>query len=501
MVQMTFLTLRTRLVPFLLAVVLAMSAAGPALAAGGKGKPTTQDPTTSVDNGNGQGIGWSVEGTHATLQHVADTIDASFLHDDGLTGNGIGIALIDTGVAPVTGLTDVWHGPDLSLDSQAEEARHYDVYGHGTHLAGIITSDRADALGIAPDADLVSLKVGAHDGAVDVTQVIAAIDWVVQHRHEHNIRVLVLAYGTDSTQDPRIDPLSHAVESAWRHGITVVVGAGNTGQASPRLATPATNPYVIAVGAVDTQGTWRVRDDEVPSFVPAGTDGRQPDVYAPGVGIVSAAVPGGYLDTTYPDARQPGDLFRGNGTSQAAAIVGGAVALMLQYDPSLSPDQVKARLIEAASSSHIGPTLNIWDATYFGSANGPQTWLPSTGTGSIDASRGSSTLSVDGVALTGEQDIHGVAFDSAAWAVESSSGTAWNDGVWNDTQWTGWGWNGNTWNGWGWNGEGWHGWGWNGWGWNGDAWNGWGWNGWGWNGWGWNGWGWNGWGWNGVQWD
>lgn len=481
-------------------LVLAVAAIGPAAA---KPKPEGNGHPSHAagDPASGQGIGWTVEGTNATLAHVADTVDASFLHRDGLTGAGVGIALIDTGVAPVPGLTDVWHGPDLSLDSQADEARHFDAYGHGTHLAGIITSDRPDALGIAPDATLVSLKVGAYDGAVDVSQVIAAIDWVVQHRHEHNIRVLVLAYGTDGTQDPLLDPLSHAVESAWHHGITVVVGAGNTGDTSASLVNPATNPYVIAAGAVDTQGTPRFRDDTVPTFVPSGTSDRGVDVFAPGVGIVSLAVPGGYLDTHYPDARQDGDLFRGNGTSQAAAVVGGAAALMLQHHPDLTPDEVKGRMIGAAAAYPAGPTLNIWDATYFDESDGPQTWPRSLGTGSLDAARGSSTLSVDGVALTGEQDIHGASFDATTWAVAATAGTSWDSGDWNGTTWTGWGWNGSTWNGWGWNGDGWHGWGWNGWGWNGDGWNGWGWNGWGWNGWGWNGWGWNGWGWNGVQWD
>ena len=486
--------MRATILRCLLTTVLLVGTVPPALAG-----PPGHDPAGGhAAPAAAEAVGWEVEGTTATLDHVARATGADKAHSDGLTGQGVGVALIDTGVAPVEGLTDVWHGPDLSLDSQAEDAHHLDVYGHGTHLAGIITSDRPDALGLAPDATLLSLKVGAYNGAVDVSQVIAAIDWVVQHREEHDIRVLVLAYGTDSTQDPRVDPLSHAVEVAWRNGITVVVGAGNHGATTPRLANPATNPYVIAVGAVDTQGTRRVADDTVPAFSAAGTTDRGVDLLAPGVGIVSARVPGGYLDTAYPDARQDGALFRGNGTSQAAAVVGGAAALLLSADPSLSPDDVKARLVQGSSHGTHVPTLSVKGALE-STATGLQLHPPSTGTGSLEAARGSLHLTAD-LVLEGEVDIHGVAFDSATWAADALAGTSWDGGTWNETQWTGWGWNGWGWNGWGWNGAGWHGWGWNGWGWNGQAWNGWGWNGWGWNGWGWNGWGWNGWGWNGDRW-
>src|SRR5690606_27298618 len=112
-----------------------------------------------------------------------------------------------------------------------------------THLAGIIaggdSSSPAGLRGVAPDSTLVSVKVAAADGAVDVSQVIAAIDWVVAHRDQHNIRVLALAYGTDAVQPSQIDPLAHAVESAWRAGIVVVVAAGNHGGDTDSLTNPA----------------------------------------------------------------------------------------------------------------------------------------------------------------------------------------------------------------------------------------------------------------------
>ncbi len=129
---------------------------------------------------------------------------------------------------------------DLSLEADVPEARYLDTYGHGTHMAGIAAgrSPGADLrtehgfLGVAPDARIVSIKVADNTGAVDVTQVIAGIDWVVQHRNEGdlNIRVLNLSYGTDSKQGYQIDPLAAAVERAWDAGIVVVVAAGNDGE-------------------------------------------------------------------------------------------------------------------------------------------------------------------------------------------------------------------------------------------------------------------------------
>ncbi len=184
------------------------------------------------------------------------------------------VALIDTGIAPVPGLTGpgkVINGPDLSFESQDPSRRYVDNNGHGTHMAGIIAasdvwgSSRAvDAgpaaiEGVAPGARLVNVKVGDGNGVTDVSQVLAAIDWVVQHAHDPNgapgglnIRVLNLSYGTDSPQSATIDPLAHAAEVAWRSGIVVVAAAGNDGSTTGRLADPAIDPYLIAVGAADT---------------------------------------------------------------------------------------------------------------------------------------------------------------------------------------------------------------------------------------------------------
>ena len=167
--------------------------------------------------------------------------------------------MIDTGVARVPGLNatgKVIDGPDLSFDSPATAMRGVDAFGHGTHMASIIAgrdstavasatgcttclnasgySDTTKFVGVAPNARIINVKVGAADGATDVSQVIAAIDWVTQHAKDPgmNIRVLNLSFGTESLQAYTVDPLAQAAEQAWKRGIIVVAAAGNDGRAT-----------------------------------------------------------------------------------------------------------------------------------------------------------------------------------------------------------------------------------------------------------------------------
>ena len=204
-------------------------------------------------------------------------------------------------------------------------------------------------IGIAPDAEIVNLKVGSYDGAVDVSQVIAAIDWVVQHKNDNglNIRVLNLSFGTDSTQSYVLDPLAYAVEQAWKAGIVVVVSAGNDGN-QHALRNPAMDPFVIAVGASE-KGNTRPKINSVMDFSNCGTDERSVDIVVPGESIASLAAPGSSAYDDHPLSVVGGRYMLGSGTSQAAAVVSGAVAVLLQKDEGLSPDNVKQLLMDNAS--------------------------------------------------------------------------------------------------------------------------------------------------------
>jgi len=425
-------------------------------------------------------LGYDPTADTGSLHDVAAIAGVTSAYQAGWTGKGIDIALIDTGVAPVTGLTsgNVMNGPDLSFDSQHADVRYKDTYGHGTHMASIIAGrDQVQSPaeyakpdrfhGIAPDARIISLKVGASDGSADVSQVIAAIDWVTQHAHDPglNIRVLNLSYGTDGTQDSQLDPLAYAAEAAWRKGIVVVVAGGNDGTSNVNLANPAQDGNLLAVGASDPNGTLDITDDTVPAFANRGTSTRHVDVVAPGVHILGLRVPNGLVDQTYPSARVGTRFFRGSGTSQSTAVVSGAAALLLQRYPDLTPQQVKMILGYSAQFMARGTTttagagiVNVSAAmTAAGSAlvrslTSTTTATFGTGTGKLELARGSSHVGMDGVTLKGEQDIFGAKFTSKTWAPTSLAGTAWTaSGSWNGTPWTGTGfdatgnWAGRTW--------------------------------------------------------
>ena len=397
-----------------------------------------------------------------------------------VTGAGVDVALIDSGVTPVAGLAGagkIVNGPDLSFESQDPDTRYLDTFGHGTFMAGVIAGhdaytgnpvDNPTAYnGIAPNARIISLKVGDAHGNTDVSQVISAIDWVVQHRRDPgmNIRVLNLSFGTPSLQGYRYDPLAYAAEIAWRKGIVVVVSAGNDGTGTGKLLNPAQDPYVLAVGADDTQGTNAVWDDQIPAFSTRGDGVRNPDLVAPGVSVQGLRVPGSYVDHTHGATAAFGErFFRGSGTSQAAAVVSGAAALLLQDRPGLTPDQVKALLkrnardLTGADQQAQGAGLINVDASARASTPWTkQSFATSTGTGSLDAARGGVRLELGGVVLDGEQDIMGKPYVAAARALQQSSETSWVGGTWNGSSWAGSSWAGSSWAGSSWAGSSWAG--------------------------------------------
>ena len=461
--------------------------------------------------------GWDDGATTAptTLAQVNDVIGASQLHSAGIDGSGVGVALIDSGVVAVPGLDGtgkVVNGPDLSFESQVAQLRYLDTYGHGTHMAGIIAGNDGAAggfQGVAPGAHIVDLKVASHDlGAADVSQVLAAIDWVVQHRNDPglNIRVLNLSYGTVSVQSYQLDPIAFAVENAWRHGIVTVVSGGNDGTTRGSLTDPAVDPYVLSVGAADTNDSNLLGCATVAPFSSRSVS-RPVDVIAPGVSIASLRDPGSAIDQAHPGAVVGSRFFRGSGTSQATAVVAGAAALVLQAHPNDTPDQVKAALTSTAlpvglfnRSAAGSGIIDVAAATYTSSVPGTQAHPRATGTGSLDLARGGSDVTINGVALTGEQDIMGRPWNGPAWAQASANASAWNGGTWNGAVWAGAGWSAATTSGGGWSGAQWSGAQWSGAQWSGAQWSGAQWSGAQWSGAQWSGAQWSGAQWSGRQW-
>jgi serine protease AprX len=323
-----------------------------------------------------------------------------------------------------------------------------------------------------------------------------------------------LSYGTNSTQASAIDPLSYAVEQAWKAGIVVVVAAGNTGYQrgnnAPGLADPAYNPYVIGVGGYDTRGTSSFHDDVVGDYS-ASSAGcgacKNPDFVAVGSHLQGLRVQNSYVDVNHPEGILSDRYFRGSGTSEAAAITSGSIALILQQYPNLTPDQVKRfiagngqKVPGADSQAQGGGELNLAALA----AKTPQSYVQkftnATGSGSLERARGADHLTADGVTLTGEQDIFGQPFNALVVAGAEAAGRSWSGGDWNGRTWSGSSWSGRTWSGSSWSGCSWSGSSWSGRTWSGSSWSGSSWSGSTWSGSSWSGRTWSGRSWSGEIW-
>ncbi|MGH8859776.1 MAG: S8 family serine peptidase [Jatrophihabitantaceae bacterium] len=466
-----------------LGIIQAVAATVPATAVGAlqadRGvAEVTPDAAVTLDGSHNDEIGGSDRhyrpaADDNSLYRLESIIGARSVWSRGYTGKGVDIALVDSGVAPVEGIdaSNVVQGPDLTEESQDPSTNNMDTFGHGTHLAGIIaghdpavtdvaaaSNNSTDFLGVAPDARIVSVKVADEHGVSDVSQVIAGIDWVVAHAHDQgmNIRVMNLSFGTDSSQAYTIDPLAYAAEQAWKQGIVVVTSAGNGATAGHRLSDPAVDPFVIAVGADDPNGTVGTWDDSIASFSSIGDGNRNPDLVAPGVHVQSLRDPGSFIDRAFGSTGTINSrFFRGTGTSQAAAIVSGAAALILQQQPGLTADQVKFALVANASSvrgaadSAQGAGLARVQTGYGTIPAAVQTFADATGRGSLELSRGSAHVvtrdgSGDTTDVTGERDVFGHPVSTAKLAREASGG-AWRGGSFNGDNWSGSGWTSSSW--------------------------------------------------------
>ena len=485
------------------AVVVAVVAGGAGLGLAGSSSGPGAAPV--VRGGGGATV--AVAADPGWMPTIDGTLGVTGLWGSGATGAGVGVALIDTGVAAVPGLTsgNVIQGPDLSTTAGIPGMVGADAYGHGTFMAGIIAGrDNGIAsgtegnlhnatafVGVAPDATLVNVKVGASDGSADPSQIIAALDWVAAHHSDLgvNIRVVNLSYGSESTQSYLTDPVAAAVERVWKAGVVVDVAAGNGGEQNSLLTDPAIDPYVIAVGA---NGSYGANGQKlfVTSFTNSGNYGRHVDIAGPGTSVVSLRDPGSYVDVFHPEGLVPvdatGRYFRGSGTSEATAVTSGVVALLLQKYPSLTPDQVKNVLMASATplfgstanmvgAGSLNPTAAFGFAAQLlqsgGHASGgaaaayanlpdhgrAQLWAASTGSGSLDASRGGADSIIDGAPVTGPDTMFGttydptqparsvVALDLASWAGGSWTSSRWSGQAWAGDAWTSSRWSGDTW--------------------------------------------------------
>jgi serine protease AprX len=338
----------------------------------------------------------------ATFDTNIVAVNADLAGNLGYDGSGVGVAVIDSGInsnndllaAGATGSRIVY-----SQNFDPSTTVTTDLYGHGTHVAGIIAGNGNNSScsncsltlrGVAPNANIVNLRALDSTGSATDSTVIAAIEQAIALKNTYNIRVINLSLGRGVFESYTTDPLCQAVEDAWNNGIVVVVAAGNYGRDNSNnnngygtITAPANDPYVITVGAMKTMQTYSTADDQIATYSSKGPTMLdhvvKPDLVAPGNLIVSdLASTNDALYASYPVNLVPVSYYNNgsssktsslyyqlSGTSMAAPMVSGAAALMLQKDPTLTPDQVKARLMKTADktfpqySSYTDPNTGI----------------------------------------------------------------------------------------------------------------------------------------------
>ena len=454
-----------------LPLVGGVSAIVPAAALRGLAMAPGVEAVTADRLGRFVDYAWDETTTASTFTR---TMQATPSWTRGNYGKGVGVAVLDTGVSPLPDLQGrLVHGPDLS-----GEASLVDTYGHGTAMAGLIAGNGAASAerdggaytGVAPAAHVVAVKVAGRNGVVDVSTVLQAMHWISAYREQYGIRVLNLSWGVASTQSPSIDPINHAVQRLWSQGIVVVVAAGNSGSSSGTITKPGDDPVVLTVGALNDRGDTDPSNDAVPGWSSRGPTAAgisKPDLVAPGRSVVALRSPGSTIETNHPKALVSPAYIRGSGSSQAAAITSGAVALLLAARPGLTPDQVKSVLTSTASplpnvDRYIQGRgrLQLEAAMTAVPAAGSQV-VSAGGTGLIDASRGSHRVvaTCDGVQveIRGEIDVRCQAWDASRWAGSTWTGDAWTGVAWKGTEWNGVAWKGVGWSDAGWDGVAWKG--------------------------------------------
>jgi serine protease AprX len=315
-----------------------------------------------------------------------------------------------------------------------------DDYGHGTHVAGVITGNGAAnsgaRMGVAPGANLVNVKVSDSTGMSLGSDLVTGLQWIYDNRLTYNIKVVNISLNSTVAESYHTSPIDAAVEILWFNGIVVVVSAGNNGGPGA-IYPPANDPFVITVGAADDMGTASLSDDVVTSFSAYGTTESgfaKPEIVAPGRNLISLnASTNSNIYNNHSPNRVDANYFRMSGTSMSAPVVSGAVALLLQDEPNLTPDQVKYRLMATANKN--------WD------------YDPAkSGAGYLDiyaAVNGTSTQTANTGILASNMLATG------------SAPVTWNSVGWNSVGWNSVGWNSVGWNSVGWNSVGWNSVGWN----------------------------------------
>lgn len=281
---------------------------------------------------------------------------------DGLTGKGVTIAVVDTGIHPHDDLMKPESRIVAFADLVNGKKETYDDQGHGTHCAGDAVGNGYQSEGLyagpAPEANVVGVKVLDKEGSGQLSTVIKGVEWCVENKDKYGIRILSLSLGSPAFESYRHDPLAQAVEVAWHHGLLVCAAAGNEGPAPGTISTPGIDPVILTVGAADDRNTADGRDAIQAPFSSRGPTIDllvKPDVYAPGTKIISLSVPGSPIEKQLPENRVGEHYIHLSGTSMATPFMAGVAALLLEANPQLSPNDVKSILMSTSKEMKGDP--------------------------------------------------------------------------------------------------------------------------------------------------
>ena len=284
-----------------------------------------------------------------------------------LTGKGVTIALLDSGVyehPDLIGKVSGWH--DFLMDSNQRQ----DPYGHGTHLASLMVgsgTSQSSFAGLAPSASLWMMRVLNHEGVGREQHIVEALQWMLHNHKRYQIQIVNLSLGTMVDTVWYRDPICITARALWRSGVVVVAPAGNEGsKGQGNIRAPGLTPEIITVGSLAIDGTiapfssWGIGDQPP----------HKPDLLAPGEDVIGARVPDSYLDRLYPKRRVSTHYMAQSGTSVSTALVSATVALLLEKEPHLTPDAVKARLqgacVDLGLPQYVQGAGKLWLPALFG---------------------------------------------------------------------------------------------------------------------------------------
>lgn len=289
----------------------------------------------------------------AQMDVATKVVGADALQNAGVTGRGVGIAFIDTGIYPHPDFTMPKNRIAAFVDIVNSRTAYYDDNGHGTFVAGVAAGSGSASSGkyrgIAPGANIIALKVMDANGGGRASDVLGALQWIAYNHKRYNIKVVSMSLGSDVGITNRDDAMERGVEQLWRQGITIIAAAGNSGPHSRTITVPGTSPMIVTVGSNDDRRTVSLDDDIVADFSSRGPVGNRPkpDILAPGVDIH-----GPLADTTYLPGRKMARMSTYytamKGTSVSTPIVAGIAALYYEQNPSVTPDEIKRNLITRA---------------------------------------------------------------------------------------------------------------------------------------------------------